>query len=257
MPGTRTRLFHASSFYYRCYVYFERRHLQHIHLDYTHLDCKTTKCIDIRNCLARALLGLNWKRRLQTEHAQVHAHTHTHTCRSSPWSASTQRATPGDADLRLCIVESTTPPGTHTPAASLLAGCREVEFGNQRGRKRADAKRVKPLAAPEGGCLSAGLGERSEQGFSFLDGGFFVVVVGFFFFFFEGPRAGTYPTKKEWVPGPRRPRGRLCVCARACTDTHTPACTHLAPSGLPDRGGGSAQGRDPCLCPSAPFGPCN
>lgn len=169
----RTRApLHASSFYYCCYVYFGRRHLQHIDLDYTHLDCKTTKCICIRNCLAHALPNLNWKRRLQ---GSAHKPTHTHASPSDTCGPSRPQLRRPKSYQR--VRASTAPCGrAHVPAwhphaaASLLASCREVEFGNQRGRKRADAKRVKPLAAPEGGCLSAGLGERSEQGFSFSDG---------------------------------------------------------------------------------------
>lgn len=97
------------------------------------------------------------------------------------------------------------------PAACLLAGCREVEFGNRRGRKRADAKRVKPLAAPEGGCLSAGLGERSEQGFSFLDG----------IFFLRAYAPGTFPTKSGFRHRADPEGGG--ARSRTHTHAHTPA----------------------------------
>lgn len=184
MPGTCTCPRYTSSFYYCCYVYFERRHLQHIHLDYTHLDYKTTKGIYIRNCLEQELRNTNWKRRLRMEHTQAHARTHAYpsnTCNANARTATHRYELSRGMYVRARLRSQAR---IYTPAAALLAGCREVKFGNQRGRKLSDAKRFKPLAVPEGGCLSAGLGERSEQGFSFLDG-----------IFVRAYTPGTFPRK--------------------------------------------------------------
>lgn len=85
--------------------------------------------------------------------------------------------------------------------------------------KRADAKRLKPLAAPKGGCLSAGLGERSGQGFSFVDG---ISVRAY--------APGTRPTKEGWVPVQRAdPEGGS---THTRTRTRHPACAPPASSGL-------------------------
>lgn len=128
----------ASSFYYCCSVYFERQHLQHIHLDYTHLDYKTTKGIYIRNCLAQQLRNTNWKRRLLVGHVQVHAGAHASTSNTcSSWLQNAQRVTHRYELSRALSLRarSRSRPGIYTPTATLLAGCREVKIGNQRGRK--------------------------------------------------------------------------------------------------------------------------
>ena len=75
--------------------------------------------------------------------------------------------------------------------------------------KRTDAKRFKLLAEPKGGCLSAGLWERSAPGFSFLDG------------IFGREPAGNLPHKG-------RVGSRTAQIRREAlhTDTHTHTHTH-------------------------------
>ena len=105
--------------------------------------------------------------------------------------------------------------------------------------KRTDAKRFKPLAAPKGGCLSAGLGERSAQGFSFLDG-----------IFVRAYAPGTRPTKEGWVLVQRRSRGRLYTHAHSHPRVRTPGSF-----GLVETREEGAQGRDPGLCRARPSAP--
>ena len=85
--------------------------------------------------------------------------------------------------------------------------------------KRTDAKRFKLLAEPKGGCLSAGLWERSAPGFSFLDG-----------IFGRAYPPGTCPTKEGWVLGQLRFRGRLYTQTHTHTGTRTPVSAHAVPS---------------------------
>lgn len=87
--------------------------------------------------------------------------------------------------------------------------------------KRTDAKRFKLLAEPKGGCLSAGLWERSAPGFSCLDG-----------IFGRAYPPGTCPTKEGWVLGQLRFRGRLYTQTHTHTSTRTPVSAHAAPSSL-------------------------
>ena len=108
--------------------------------------------------------------------------------------------------------------------------------------KRTDAKRFKLLAEPKGGCLSAGLWERSAPGFSFLDG------------IFGREPAGNLPHKG-------RVGSRTAQIRREAlhTDTHTHTHTHTHwHTHARERTRGSielvgtreegAQGRDPGLC---------
>lgn len=87
--------------------------------------------------------------------------------------------------------------------------------------KRTDAKRFKLLAEPKGGCLSAGLWERSAPGFSCLDG-----------IFGRAYPPGTCPTKEGWVLGQLRFRGRLYTQTHTHTSTRTAVSAHAAPSSL-------------------------
>lgn len=104
---------------------------------------------------------------------------------------------------------------------------------------------------PEGGCLSAGLGERSQQGFSFSDGVFFLTACA----------PGTFPTKNGWVSGQRqretlptlthsRPRAHTRLL-RGCRDREegrrvvTPASAGARPSAPAISAGRSAGTRTP------------
>lgn len=213
----------ASSFYYCCSVYFERRHLQHIHLDYTHLDYKTTKGIYIRNCLAQQLRNTNWKRRLLVRHVQVHADAHasiSNTC--SSWLQNAQRVTHRYELSRALSLKarSRSRPGICTPTATLLAGCREVKIGNQRGtkahgRESFQASRRAQRRLPV--CWLMGKVSTS------------VFLLGWNFW--KGLPAGNLPHK-------RRVGSRTAEIQREAlhTDTHTstrtPVSAHAAPSSL-------------------------
>ena len=213
----------ASSFYYCCFVYFERRHLQHIHLDYTHLDYKTTKGIYIRNCLAQQLRNINWKRRLLVGHVQVHADAHASTSNTcSSWLQNAQRITHRYELSRVLYLRarSRSRPGICTPTATLLAGCREVKIGNQRGRKAHGRE-----------AFQASRRAQRRLPVCWLMGKVSTRVFLLGWNFWKGLPAGNLPHK-------RRVGSRTAQIQREAlhTDTHTstrtPVSAHAAPSSL-------------------------
>ena len=209
----------ASSFYYCCFVYFERRHLQHIHLDYTHLDYKTTRGIYIRNCLAQQLRNTNWKRRLLVGHVQVHADAHASTSNTcSSWLQNAQRITHRYELSRVLYLRSRH--GICTPTATLLAGCREVKIGNQRGRKAHGRE-----------AFQASRRAQRRLPVCWLMGKVSTRVFLLGWNFWKGLPAGNLPHK-------RRVGSRTAQIQREAlhTDTHTstrtPVSAHAAPSSL-------------------------
>ena len=213
----------ASSFYYCCFVYFERRHLQHIHLDYTHLDYKTTRGIYIRNCLAQQLRNTNWKRRLLVGHVQVHADAHASTSNTcSSWLQNAQRITHRYELSRVLYLRarSRSRPGICTPTATLLAGCREVKIGNQRGRKAHGRE-----------AFQASRRAQRRLPVCWLMGKVSTRVFLLGWNFWKGLPAGNLPHK-------RRVGSRTAQIQREAlhTDTHTstrtPVSAHAAPSSL-------------------------
>lgn len=156
-------------------------------------------------------------------HVQVHADAHASTSNTcSSWLQNAQRVTHRYELSRALSLKarSRSRPGICTPTATLLAGCREVKIGNQRGRKAHGRE-----------AFQASRRAQRRLPVCWLMGKVSTRVFLFGWNFWKGLPAGNLPHK-------RRVGSRTAQIQREAlhTDTHTstrtPVSAHAAPSSL-------------------------